>query len=158
MQLNWRVGLLALGMPLAAVAGAMQVQVEKGQVRAQPSFLGRVVTTLGYGQTVNAVAEQGSWVKVQMAGGEAGWMAASALSSKRITARQTSGAAGSNASADDLALAGKGFSASIENEFKKQNPNINFAAVNRMERDKASTSEMRDFIAEGSLYQPGARK
>lgn len=144
--------------PLALMAGTMHVQVEKGQVRSQPSYLGKVVTVLPYGYAVQSLGTQGSWTQIQLANGQVGWMADSALTAKGIRIKQTSSATGSGASADDLALAGKGFSASIENEFKRQNPTINFAAVNRMENDKASTGEMQAFVTRGGLRQPGGAK
>jgi uncharacterized protein YgiM (DUF1202 family) len=152
--------LMSLGIALLApalLAATMHVQVRNGQVRERPSFMGRIVANLAYGQTVDAVATQGDWTQVRLANGQSGWMSNSTLTTKHITVKQTTGAVQTGASADDLALAGKGFSADIEAEFKKQNRNISFAPVDKMEKMKASPVQIQAFIAQGGLKQSGRR-
>jgi uncharacterized protein YgiM (DUF1202 family) len=152
--------LMSLGIALLApalLAATMHVQVRNGQVRERPSFMGRIVANLAYGQTVDAVATQGDWTQVRLANGQSGWMSNSTLTTKHITVKQTTGAVQTGASADDLALAGKGFSADIEAEFKKQNRNISFAPVDKMEKMKASPVQIQAFIAQGGLKQSERR-
>lgn len=152
--------LMSLGIALLApalLAATMHVQVRNGQVRERPSFMGRIVANLAYGQTVDAVATQGDWTQVRLANGQSGWMSNSTLTTKHITVKQTTGAVQTGASADDLALAGKGFSADIEAEFKKQNRSISFAPVDKMEKMKASPVQIQAFIAQGGLKQSGRR-
>ena len=136
-----------------ALAERMSVQVQDGQVRATPSFLGAVVAKLPYGSPVEAQPAQNGWMQVQTAAGQQGWMSASSLTTKKIV--MTAGAGGaSGASSDELALAGKGFNSDVEKQFKKQNPNVNFAAVDRMAKLKIAPQEMQQFLADGSVKPP----
>ena len=136
-----------------ALADRMSVQVQDGQVRATPSFLGSVVAKLPYGSSVEAQPAQNGWMQVQTPSGQQGWMSAASLTTKKIV--MTAGAGGaSGASSDELALAGKGFNSDVEKEFKKQNPNINFAAVDRMAKLKIAPQEMQQFLTAGSVKPP----
>ncbi|TAN37358.1 MAG: SH3 domain-containing protein [Verrucomicrobia bacterium] len=142
-----------LGWASVALAERMSVQVQDGQVRATPSFLGAVVAKLPYGSAVEAQSEQNGWMQVQTASGQQGWMSVASLTKKKIV--MTAGAGGaSGASSDELALAGKGFNSDVEKEFKKQNPNMNFAAVDRMAKIKITPQEMQKFLAAGSVKPP----
>ena len=76
--------LLILCTGLAAYAVAqkmMSVQVKKGEVRNRPSFLGKIIERLQYGDRVQVQGEKGKWLRIglQYGAGE-GWMHASALS------------------------------------------------------------------------------
>ena len=143
----------AVGLASVALAERMSVQVQDGQVRATASFLGAVTAKLPYGAAVEAQAEQNGWIPVQTAAGQQGWMHKSSLTTKKIV--MTAGAAGaSGASSDELALAGKGFNSDVEKEFKKQNPKVNFAAVDQMAKLKIAPQEMQKFLADGSVKPP----
>jgi len=140
----------ALSLVGVTLAERMNVQVQEGQVRATPSFLGTVVAKLAYGASVEAQPDQNGWTQVQTAAGQQGWMSTASLTMKKIT--MTAGAGGaSGASSDELALAGKGFNSDVEKEFKKQNPNVNFATVDRMTKIKIAPQEMQTFLADGSV-------
>jgi hypothetical protein len=60
-----------------------------------------------------------------------------------------------SASSDELALAGKGFSKQVENEFKGKNPKINYAWVDRMEKFVVSEKQIKRFLKEGELSPKG---
>jgi hypothetical protein len=60
-----------------------------------------------------------------------------------------------SASGDELALAGKGFSKQVENEFKGKNPNINYAWIDRMEKFVVSQKQSQQFLKEGELSPEG---
>lgn len=143
----------ALSLTGVALAERMSVQVQDGQVRATPSFLGAVVAKLPYGAAVEAQAPQNGWVQVQTGTGQQGWMSAASLTTKKIV--MTAGAGGaSGASSDELALAGKGFNSDVEKEFKKQNPKVNFAVVDQMAKIKIAPQEMQKFLVDGSVKPP----
>ena len=133
-----------------AVAEMMSVQVREGPLRKSPSFMGQVVATLAYGERVNVLEKRPGWIKVS-AGAGSGWMHESALTPKRIVM----GAGGTNvqtgASSEELALAGKGFNSDIEAEFKSQNQDLNYAAVDRMEKRNVPTAEIAMFLKEGAV-------
>jgi SH3-like domain-containing protein len=131
---------------------AMSVQVKQGQVRATPSFLGKIVATLSYGDRVDVLEEKKPWIKVLPPGkGAPGWMHASALSVKRIVLKAGRKEADVAASSGELALAGKGFNADVEAEFKKTHKDIDFSWVDRMQAMIVPQEKIGAFLREGSL-------
>ena len=143
----------------AATPARMSVQVQSGQVRATPSFLGAVVVTVPYGAAVDVLQQQGEWLQVRTAQDQAGWMHQSALSTKRIVMNAGGATAQAGASSDELALAGKGFNSDVEKEFKAKNKNISFATVDRMVKIKVTPHEMQAFLRAGGVQpaEGGAR-
>lgn len=138
----------------AAVSAAptrMNVQVQNGQIRATPTFLGKVVVAVAYGASVEVLQSKGDWMQVKSAQGQVGWMHKSALTTKRVSMSSGSSTAKAGASSDELALAGKGFNADVEREFKAKNKSLNFAAVDRMEKITIPPTEMQAFLAAGAV-------
>lgn len=150
-------GMLTLMLTFTASAAIMQVQVQQGQVRNRPSYLGKVLGTLPYGERVAPVSTQGAWTQIRLAGNQNGWIATSALTSKRIAVRGGTAAVGSRASASDVSLAGKGFSAQVERSYKQRRPALRFEDVDKMERLSVSPERLARFIREGQLNEPGRR-
>jgi hypothetical protein len=166
--MRMRIGSVGLGLLALAAAAAvaraedrlMSVQVRQGPVRAAPSFLGQVVGDLAYGDRVRVLEQRPGWMKVSAAaGGVAGWMHASALTEKRVVLKSGTADAQGTASGEELALAGKGFNADVEAEFKARNRDADFAAVDRMEKRNATAREIAAFVADGVLRprEGGAR-
>lgn len=138
-----------------AAAESMSVAVREGQIRRDPSFLSPVVGTLGYGAKVANEEESGSWIKVSAGEGLKGWMHLSALTEKQIELKPGAGPAGSSASREEMALAGKGFNKDVEADFKAKNKGTDFVAVDRMESAyNYKAEEMEAFLKKGGV-QPG---
>jgi SH3-like domain-containing protein len=138
----------------AAGAGrkAMSVQVKQGQVRATPSFLGKILATLSYGDRVEVLENKDSWIKIVPAGkGPSGWMHSSALTEKRIVLKAGGKETEVAASGGELALAGKGFNADVEAEFRKQHKDIDFSWIDRMQAIKVPPEKISVFLREGGL-------
>jgi Bacterial SH3 domain len=134
----------------------MSIQVKQGEIRSTPSFLGVIVARVSYGDRVYVREEKGSWVKVRMTGQNSeGWIHTSALTLKKIVFNAGAADVQTSASSSELALAGKGFNEQVENEFKEQNPKINYAWVNRMEKFVVSEKEIKQFLKEGKLTPEG---
>lgn len=130
----------------------MSVQVKSTAVREKPSFVGKATATLSYGDRVEVAETRGVWAKVNASGGAiAGWMHTSALTPKRIVLKSGQETAQAKASSDELALAGKGFNADVEAEFKRQHRNIDFSWIDKMEKIKISSGEMESFLKEGGV-------
>jgi len=146
---------VALWCAAAARAAEMRVQVQAGQVRGAPSYLGGMVTTVGYGQPVDVVSTQGAWHQVRTADGKSGWMHDSALTAKLISANAGGAAARVGASGDEMALAGKGFNKDVEAQFKASRAGVDFSWVDKMGSMTASTAEIERFVKNGGLAQPG---
>lgn len=133
----------------------MSVQVKRGEVRATPYFLGKIVATLSYGDRVEVLASNESWFRVSPQGkGVTGWMHASALSEKRIVLKAGGRDAQVAASSGELALAGKGFNADVEAEFKARNRKIDFSWIDRMQAMKVPPERIAAFLQEGGLVPP----
>lgn len=135
----------------AAGTATMSVQVKNGQIRATPSFLGRVVAPLSYGDRVQVVETRNDWMNVTGPKGQSGWVHSSALTKKTIVMASGSQDVQTGASGDELALASKGFNSDVEADFKSKNKNVDFTWVNRMEKYKVSPEEMQKFLKEGGV-------
>ncbi len=143
--------LLFLG-SIAEAQKVMSVQVKEGELRATPSYLGKIVARVSYGDQVTVLAEQGGWKKVATAGTRAqGWMHGTALTSSKIALKAGQANVGSSVSRDEIALAGKGFSEEVESQYRKSHKNLDYAWINKMEAIKISPGQMEDFIAKGYL-------
>lgn len=138
---------------LAVEQKLMSVQVKKGAVRSTPSFLGRIISNLNYGDQVVVKEEKNSWSKIDVPGiyTEA-WMHSSALSNKKIVLKPGASDVEQAASNDELTLAGRGFNQEVEKEFKSQNPRMDFTWIDRMELMIVSQNEIQAFVKDGDLY------
>ncbi len=134
----------------------MSVQVKKGQIRLTPSFLGRIVALLSYGDRVYVLEQKGSWTKVGLSKGISdGWIHSSALTRKKIILKAGAQDVQTAASSDELALAGKGFNQQVESEFRAKNPNLDFTWVDRMEKFVVSEKQMKKFLKKGEVFPKG---
>jgi hypothetical protein len=134
----------------------MSVQVKSGELRLTPSFLGKIVARLYYGDRIYVIEEKGSWRRVGLSAGAAeGWIHASALTPKKIVLQAGAKDVETAASSDELALAGKGFNQQVESEFKAKNPNLDFAWIDKMETYVVSEKEMKQFLKTGGLSPEG---
>ena len=134
----------------------MSIQVKTGVVRSNPSFLGKIVAQLPYGDRVSVQATTGAWHLINQAEKSAdGWMHSSALSTKKIILKPGATDVQQAASSDEITLAGKGFNQQVENDFKSRNPQTDFTWVNRMEKMAVSQNQIQAFIKEGQLTPRG---
>ena len=150
--------LCALCLASPALAVPLSVQAQSAQVRSAPSFLGPVVATVTQGQTVEALAVQGTWQQVRTATGATGWIPGSALASPRMS-RSTGGPnVDTGASASEMALAGKGFGPEVEAQFRASHAGLDYAWVDKMGRFNVPRPEILRFVQAGGLRQPGGVK
>jgi SH3-like domain-containing protein len=143
--------ILFAGTIFAAAPVPMSVQVKNGQVLETPSFLGKVVTRVNYGDRIQVLEQQGDWSKVTIPDGQSGWMHSSALTKKKIAMSAGSQNAQTAASGDELALAGKGFNSDVEADFKAKNRNVDFTWVDKMEKIKVQPDAMQQFLKDGGI-------
>ena len=111
--------IVVLAAMCAWAAQQMSVQVKETQMRAKASFLGASVAKLAYGAQVTVLEQKSPWIRVRAAGGREGWVHQSALTTKKVQLASGGKNAGTGAGNDELALAGKGFSADVEKTFKE---------------------------------------
>jgi hypothetical protein len=129
----------------------LTVQVRDGQLRSTPSFLGKIVAKPSYGDKVDLLEDQGAWKKVALRGGVQGWMHTSALTTKTIVPQAGKANVQTSATGGEIALAGKGFSEEVEKQYKKNNQNVDFTWVDRMEKFQVTPEEMQAFLREGNV-------
>jgi hypothetical protein len=134
----------------------MSIQVKNGDVRSSPSFLGKIVAQLKYGDQVVVQNVKGPWVLIDRPEGSTdGWMHSSALSVKKIVLNPGPSDVEQAASSDEITLAGKGFNQQVENDFKSKNPQVDFTWINKMEKMTVSQNQIQAFIKEGQLAPKG---
>ena len=137
---------------MAEAQKIMTVQVREGQLRATPSHFGKITAKTYYGDQVTVLEEKGDWKRVSVSNGKGqGWMHESALTGKRTVLTAGRSRAGTSVSQDEIALAGKGFSEEVEKEYRKNNANLDYAWINRMETIRISPRQMENFVEDGRL-------
>lgn len=145
------VGMLGLWMLPGVAAGAewRSVAVREGALRQDPMPFGRVLTLLPYGERVEVLGEQGAWFKVRAANRE-GWLHGGGLVAGQLKL-QAGAEVGTAASRDELALGGKGFSPEVEASYRAGRQDVDYPAVDLMERTEVSAVQMQRFLAQGGL-------
>jgi len=87
----------------------MSVQIREGRLRTTPSFLGKIIGSVRYGDRVAVLEEKSSWLLVSPPNADRGWIHQSALTVKKIVLRPGEEDVRKAATTDEIALAGKGF-------------------------------------------------
>ena len=149
--------LLVFGIALAATLKS--VQVKSGVLRSTPSFMGKIVAEVAYGDQVEAIESRNGWTRVTPVGkNESGWIHDSALTHKRIELAAGTHDVQQSASGDEIALAGKGFNEQVERKYRQDNPKLDFSMIDQMERIDVSDDQMRQFLADGQVRPEGGAK
>jgi uncharacterized protein YgiM (DUF1202 family) len=120
-------------------------------LRATPSFLGKLVATVNYGDRLQVLEQQGEWSKATAPDGQTGWIHRSALTKKKIVMKAGEQDAQNAATGEELALAGKGFNSDVEADFKAKNQQIDFTWVDKMEQIKETPEAMQQFLKDGGI-------
>jgi hypothetical protein len=136
---------------LAAQSQTMYVATKNVSLKTGTGLFAGTVPgiTLQYGDQVVVLRESTGWMQVRPAKDPAktGWVRTNSLSLRRIVS-------GSNtsASAGELALAGKGFSADVENSYRQSSgAQLNYAEIDRMEAQVVEPQDLFQFLDQGGL-------
>lgn len=144
----------AFSRPLvSATTEYLSVQVKQGQLRATPSFWGSIKSVLAYGDRVALLEDRGAWKMVSIRKVK-GWMHVSALSTRRIVLQAGKTDVKTTATSSELAIAGKGFNAKVEAEFKSKHAEIDYRPVDRMEAAAIKPGQMQAFLKQGQVTAP----
>ena len=137
----------AMAMAQAKAGGTMYVAIKKLDLKSSTGVFAKTQATLQYGAQVTIVQISGKWAQVRLASdaSQTGWTATANLTAKRVVE-----GASATASAQEVALAGKGFSEEVENAYKA-NGKLNYADVDRTEQAEVPLDELEAFIREGQL-------
>jgi uncharacterized protein YgiM (DUF1202 family) len=157
-----RVKLLIVGVAVVCVAlllaQTLTVKVQSTYVRKEPKFYSSPLATLTVGESVTQISSQAGWFKVRTSKGIEGWIHSQAVQSGKLTVAAVDRSLSTSATADEVALAGKGFNKQVEEAYKSRNKEINFGEVDRMLKLKVSPDELRRFLMEGRLAEFGGTR
>jgi uncharacterized protein YgiM (DUF1202 family) len=139
---------LAAWSAFCAPGDVLYVGVKNAPLKAGTGFFQKTNATVYYGDAVVVVSEQKNWVQVRLQTNSSvrGWVSASSLTKKKIITGKTV-----SASADEIALAGKGFSPEAESVFKSENPEKRYDLVDAIEAIIIEDSALNEFITAGNL-------
>jgi uncharacterized protein YgiM (DUF1202 family) len=153
-------GILAAALLLAAAAifaVPMSVIVKETQVRATPSYMGKILGTAKYGDRLEVLEKQNGWAKVTLPAGKGqGWVNLSALSTKQVALKAGAAGTTSGASSGEVALAGKGFNQEVEAQYRDETQ-LDYTWIDRMEGYRVSPEQVLAFLQAGGLPQGGAQ-
>jgi len=139
--------IIAAGLFAQKAGDTLYVNVQNADLRSSAGFFASTTGKVNYRDEVKALAVAGKWIQVQKSvDNETGWIASANLTARKVTQQ-----GGANASASEMALAGKGFNEEIETEYKKGAGNMNYAAVDDMENATVANYALLQFIEEGHL-------
>jgi hypothetical protein len=137
------------------IAENLFVKVQSACLRKEPKFYATTIVYLKAGESVVKISSQGGWHFVKTAGGIEGWLHSSAVQTKKIDLVTMDKSLKAKASAEEVALASKGFNEQVEKEYKARNKDISFAWVDRMLAIKVTPEQIRKFLQEGKLAEFG---
>ena len=126
----------------STAANRRYVAVKTTVLKSSTGFFASDLKNLSQGDEVSLIRESGKWAEVR-SGNQTGWVAVSSLSTRRVVA------SASSATASEVAMAGKGFSAETEVEYRKGG--LNYFAVDSMEQINIPANELLGFITDGHL-------
>jgi len=140
---------------LATVLSASTMNtVKDAALRDSPSFLGKVLETLGSGTPIMLMHEEGAWANVK-AGGKQGWLPVSALRANTVSLGAGSSRAAVSAASSEVALAGKGFNQQTEASYRSAQSGLDYATVDMMADFVVPSADREQFLRTGR--EGGAR-
>jgi hypothetical protein len=124
----------------------MLIKVERTAVRAAPSFASPALTFAAYRTPFAVIRVENDWVFGYVQGSSVpGYIHVSALSPVRVTLSADAVSTPPSLEENEIVLAGKGFSSSLESALKEGNA-FNFGAVDDMVQLTYSYAECLAFI------------
>ncbi len=140
------------------LAETLIVKVQTTYVRKEPKFYSAAVASLKAGENVTQIASQAGWFKIRTAKGIEGWIHSSAVQTKSFTLAALDKSLKTETTAEEVALAGKGFNKQVEDEYKARHKGVSFAEVDRMLKMLVKPEELRKFLEEGRLGDFGGAR
>ena len=123
---------------------------------AQPSATAKFLGKVPYGTVLTILESKTGWARVSAeSSGLTGWVRSQAFTTKDLNLK--AGAAASGASSTEVSLAGRGFTEEIEQGYKKKNPTLDFADIDKMEALVFSDQDLDSFLTDGGLDPDGGR-
>ena len=133
------------------LADTLIVKIKTTHIRKDPQFYAQSLAVLQAGDAVETISTQGGWIKVRTTGGVTGWVHSSAVEQKKFKISALDKSLKTQASASEVALAGKGFNKQVEESFRESNPDLSFVLVDTMLLVVIPSAKIQAFLKEGKL-------
>jgi hypothetical protein len=137
------------------LAETVVVKIQSASLRKDPKFFASAVAALKAGDSLEKLVSQNGWYQVKTSAGIVGWIHSSAVEVKKFNLLASDKSMKTQASASEVALAGKGFNKQVEDSYKSKHGEANFAAVDRMLKISIQPSEVEKFMKDGKLGETG---
>jgi hypothetical protein len=134
-------------------AETARIITKENALREQCRFFSPAKAKLQYADTVTLISKEGDWYRVSFKGTE-GCIHRNAIEEKSFSLSGMSGTEKRSATNAEVALAGKGFNPQIEGSYRHNHPDMNFRAVDLIERYAVSETDLLEFINRGGLNRP----
>ena len=150
--------LISIAMPQRVLAQfprseVLSIVVRESKLRASGSHWAAPRADLRYGDVVTVVNPGKSWIEVSVPSGAQGFVHASAVTSRRVILKAGMNPLDSNVEPTDVVLAGKGFNEDVEDLYKTQEAALDFAFIDRWEKQRPTDEALKNFMTEGGLTQ-----
>jgi len=143
-------GLFISGFAMAQVraGGTLYVAIRTVDLKSGTGWFASNRGSLNMGDQVTVIRVDGRFVEVRSVRNQSltGWTASANLSARQVVAGTSS-----TATAREVALAGKGFNQEVEQSYRDQQRNLNYADVDRVEAIRVNEADLRRFLEEGRL-------
>jgi len=147
--------LLLIAAAAFAAPKQMSVTVKETQVRATPTYMGKILAVVKYGDRLEVLEEQSGWAKVTIPGGKGqGWVNLSSLTAKQIVLKAGESGGTSGATSGEVALAGKGFNKEVEAQYRDEKQ-LDYSWIDAMETYRVSPEQVAAFLQAGGLPAVG---
>ena len=130
-----------------------RIITKENALREQCKFFSPVRSRLQYADIVTVISKEGDWYRASFKGIE-GCIHKNAIEEKSFNLSGISGSEKRSTTNAEVALAGKGFNPQVESSYKHSHPEMNFRAVDSIERYTVSDTELLEFITKGGLNLP----
>jgi hypothetical protein len=133
---------LVTGVVFSQSAGSvLYVAVKTTDLKNGTGFFASKIETLNLGDSVTVVRENGKWLEVRSSR-HTGWAQKENFTTRRVVAT-------GSATASEVALAGKGFSAEAETQYRRDG--LDYTGVDTIERIQVAPGDLERFVTEGRL-------
>jgi len=133
----------------SSFAETVRVVTKENAIREDCRFLAPVKNKVYYGDELEVSARNGDWFKVKFRNVN-GCINKNAVVDKTVSLSDVS-TKGHTTTRNEVALAGKGFTAEVEKSYKGKHPELDFNAVDGIEEYKVSEEALKIFITAGGL-------
>lgn len=144
--------LILLATLSVAAAAQYRVITKDAPVRKDKRFFAPVVTRIPYGTTVEDQGRQGDWLRVNYKGKQ-GWIHIGAVQERTVQLLRAGKA--HEATQEEVALAGKGFTPEVEKAYRERNPRLKYGEIDEIESLLIDDDSLQAFIRAGNLNEPG---